>query len=537
MARPDGWTIDLPPLAERTLAAVMARGVAVHPDKMAIRDADRVLSYGALYEESLSVAAGFERLGVGRQQPVAMMLDNHVDIIRTWFSLGLTARIEVPVNTAFRGRLLAHVIANCGARVIVIEEHYADRLPPIADALPALETVVVRGDPSKVSLPPHWKVMALADLPGPAVAAPHVDPWDLIGIMYTSGTTGASKGVRAPHALAYQCATPDAWRHPASDDVNMITLPLFHIGAQWMGILGSLIGQASIVIMPRFSASNFWADAKRYDCTFAHVLGSIAEFLYRQPPGPGDTDHPIRNMAMAPVLPEVKDFIRRFGLNGVCTGYGMTEAGSITAVPIGAEAVPGQIGWVRPDVEARIVDAHDQPVAPGEPGELIVRHRDPWSMMDGYHDMPEATVDVWRNMWLHTGDMVRQAKNGQLVFCDRIKDAIRRRGENISSFEVEREITEHAAVFECAVVAVPSETAEDEVKACVVLQPGAALDPADLIAFLVPRLPYFMVPRFIEFLPELPKTPTAKIRKHELRERGLTAETWDREVAGVVVTR
>jgi len=338
--RPSGWAIKLPPLKERTLAAVLERGILLHPDKMAVRDPDRVLTYAQLYEQSLKMASGFDQLQVGRQETVAIMLDNHIDIVLVWFALALTARIEVPVNTSFRGRLLAHVIANCEARVLVIEKHYVDRLTTIMDLMPRLETVVIRGNVVGVELPPRLKVEMLSSLTGKRVAAPQVDPWDLIGIMYTSGTTGVSKGVRAPHALAYQCATPQTWLCPGPDDINMITLPLFHIGAQWMGIFGTLIGGGGIVIQPRFSASNFWKDARDYQCTFAHVLGSMADFLYRQAPSQDDTRHPIRNMAMAPVLPEVEAFKVRFGLDGVCTGYGMTEAGSVTGTPLGSSVVP-----------------------------------------------------------------------------------------------------------------------------------------------------------------------------------------------------
>jgi crotonobetaine/carnitine-CoA ligase len=230
---------------------------------------------------------------------------------------------------------------------------------------------------------------------------------------------------------------------------------------------------------------------------------------------------------MVPVMAQLDAFKARFGITAVATGYGLTEGSTIIRAPVG-HAEPGPAGWLRPDFEARLVDEHDIEVAPGDVGELVVRSRDPWSVMDGYHQMPEATVAAWRNQWLHTGDAFRCDASGRWTFIDRLKDAVRRRGENVSSFEVESEINAHPAVLESAVIAVPSEHSEDEIMACVVLRPGQALSAAALLDFLDPRMPYFMVPRYLEFFDQLPKTPTEKIQKQLLRTRGLTPETHDR---------
>lgn len=528
---PASAELNLPPIAQRTIGAVFDHALRSAPDRIAVRDPDRSLTYAGLHDEALSLAGGLAAQGVGAGEHVLLMLDNHLDYVLAWVGLALTGRIEVPVNTAYKGTILAHVINNSGARAIVIEQRFCPLLAEVADKLTALERVVVRGDPSTAGLPSRFSVVALADLRGPRAARATLNPWDLIGILYTSGTTGLSKGVRVTHAHAYGYASPALFDVERPDEVTMVTLPLFHIGGQWAGVYKSLIGTATAVVLPRFGATTFWDEVRRYRCTSTMLLGAMANFLYRQPPTPADRDHTLRRVAMVPVIAQLDAFKARFGIEAVGTGYGLTEGSTILRAPMG-HAEPGLAGWLRPDFEARLVDENDIEVPEGEVGELVVRTRDPWSVMDGYHAMPEATVAAWRNQWLHTGDAFRRDVTGRWYFLDRLKDAVRRRGENVSSFEVESEINEHPAVLESAVIAVPSDASEDEIKACVVLRPGQRLAAPDLLDFLDARLPYFMVPRYVEFMDALPKTPTEKVRKQELRARGLTPETWDRQPNG-----
>jgi crotonobetaine/carnitine-CoA ligase len=528
--------VNLPPLASRNVSAVFEDALKNHPDKMAVRDETRQLTYRELVAEALLVGGGFARLGVQRQEPVLLMLDNHLDFVVAWIALSLTARVEVPVNTAYKGSIFTHVVNNCGARIMVIEDAYCDRLAEIAPQLTSLTTVVVRGNAPGIAFLPHIRVLSLADLYAEPAPLEKLNPWDLIGIMYTSGTTGLSKGVRVTHAHAYGYCSPEVYGFARPNDVSLVLLPLFHVGGQWAGLYNTLIAGASAVILPRFSATRFWAEAREYGCTYTMLLGAMASFLYRQPPSPDDANHPLKTILMVPVMPELDNFMHRFGVTAVGTGFGSTEGSSISRARPGT-ATPGGAGWLRSDFEARIVDEHDLDVPPGVAGEIIIRARDPWSIMDGYHDMPEATVAAWRNLWFHTGDTVRQEPSGQYVFVDRLKDAMRRRGENVSSFEVEREILEHPGVLECAVIAVPSDASEDEIKACVVCKPGQKLDGVALLEFLLPRLPDFMLPRYIEFMDALPKTPTEKIRKADLRASGLNPQTWDRETVGFKVKR
>jgi len=349
--------------------------------------------------------------------------------------------------------------------------------------------------------------------------------------MYTSGTTGPSKGAMITHAHAYVYAHNGHDRmRLVPEDVYYAPLPLFHIAGQWAVVYAAMICGSAAVITRRFSVSTFWRDAVHYGATAGFLLGAMANFLHRQPPGVDERASRIDRILVVPLFPEVADFARRFGAR-VVTTYGSTEINS-----------PMIAGFDDPDwrscgrvknalFEARIVDDDDEEVPHGTVGELVVRPRLPWLCMTGYWGHPDWTAAAWRNLWLHSGDAMYRDDTGNFYFVDRKKDAIRRRGENISSVEVENEINAHPEVLECAVFAASSEHTEDEVMATVVLKPGVSLGPEALIRFLEPRMAYFMVPRYLEFADELPKTPTGKIQKYELRRRGPTAATWDREQA------
>ncbi|MDB5871185.1 MAG: CoA ligase [Ramlibacter sp.] len=518
--------LNLPPLAERTFTSVIGRHVAMRPDQAAVRDPERSLSYGALYEEALAVAGGFGRLGVREGEAVLVMLDNHLDSVVAWWALALTRRVEVPVNTAYRGSILAHVANNSCARAIVIDEPYLPVLAEVIDQLPRVEHVIVRGAMA-LAMPPKVRVHGWEEIRGPRAAPVALEPWDLMGIMYTSGTTGPSKGVRVTQAHAYGYASPAVLGRAVPQDVSLVTLPLFHIGGQWAGVYNSLIAGGSSVVLPRFSATSYWDDVRRYGCTYTLMLGAMANFLYQQPAREDDRRHGLRQVLMVPVIAQMEAFCERFAIDSVATAYGLTEGSTALVAALGS-ARAGAVGVPRPDFDIRLVDEHDIEVPAGKVGELLIRPQEPWSVMDGYHKMPEATIAAWRNQWLHTGDAFRVDTDGQYVFVDRMKDAMRRRGENVSSFEVEKEIMEHPAVLEAAVIGVPSAASEDDILACVVLRPGAVPDADALLDFLEARLPYFMVPRYVDFLVELPKTPTAKVRKQELRARGVTPTSHDR---------
>jgi carnitine-CoA ligase len=313
----------------------------------------------------------------------------------------------------------------------------------------------------------------------------------------------------------------------------MIVLPLFHVGGT-LAVFAMLARGGSVAIIEAFDTKSIWRLVRATETTVLVLLGVMAHFLSKEPVGPEDREHPVRKVIMVPVQ-DAGAFSERFGVD-VYTVFNMTEISS-PVISGRNPPVNGSCGRKREGVDVRLVDENDVEVAPDTVGELIVRTDRPWAMNHGYYRDAEATARAWRNGWFHTGDAFRVDKDGNYFFVDRIKDVIRRRGENISSFEVETEVCTHPAVKEAAAVAVPSDVSEDEVLVAISLMEGEALDPMGLVTYLIPRMAYFSVPRFIRILSQLPKTPTQKILKHVLRNEGVTPDTWDREKAGVRLSR
>jgi crotonobetaine/carnitine-CoA ligase len=320
------------------------------------------------------------------------------------------------------------------------------------------------------------------------------------------------------------------------DDVFFTSLPMFHANARILCVYPAMLLGTKVVVYERFSASRFWDRLKKAKATVFNSLGAMANFIYNQPRKPDDADNPARVCMAYPMPKEIyEDFEKRFNLK-VVEGYGLTELAIITYNPWDAPKV-GSCGKATKSFEVAIVDENDFLVPAGVAGEIVARGRVPWATALGYYNMPEKTVELFRNYFTHTGDAGYLDEEGYLYFVDRIKDYIRRRGENISSFEVERTINAHPKVAESAAISVKSELAEDEVKIVVVLKKGEKLTPEELLAFCEPRMPYFAVPRYVEFVESLPKTPTDRVQKNLLREAGITANTWDREKAGYKVKR
>jgi len=363
--------------------------------------------------------------------------------------------------------------------------------------------------------------------------SPDILPWDTQMVIFTSGTTGPSKGVLTSYLHGYTMAL-ESFHYVGRDDRFLVNLPMFHVAAT-SPITTILLHGGSIGLIDSFRTDEFWSTIRQTQATSVVLLGAMANFLMKNPPSPDDRGHTLRTAIMVPLSEDTAAFSQRFGCD-IFTAFNMSEISS--PLRAGPNPAPlGTCGRPRAGVDVRLVDENDCEVAPGEIGELIVRTDRPWGMNHGYMSNPEATARAWRNGWFHTGDAFRMDKDGNYFFVDRMKDAIRRRGENISSFEVETEVCVHPAVREAAAVAVPSEVGEDEVLVVLALQPDARFDPVELIEFLKPRMPYYMVPRFIRVIDDLPKTPTQKVQKHLLRAAGVTAETFDRDKAGIVVKR
>lgn len=517
----EGW-YPLADIAERTVTHAFLPSVHRCPDKVAVLDDDEQLTYAQLDESARRVAAGLRALGVEHGTFVLTMMGNHVDNVVTWFALSYLGAVSVPVNTAFAGDTLAYMFDHSKAPVAIVDEQYLDAASRANAVAGAAHTLIVRGTGAEVTVAGLRATAATVE-PEPLA------PWDLHSVMYTSGTTSMPKGVLVPHALTYTRAAIYQRAADVDTRVELSTLPLFHVVGQCRGVLGPLLLGGTSVLRPRFSASAFWADCRRFGVTDAGLMGAMAQFLLAQPPSERDREHPVR--AIHAAAADLSQFGARFGVE-VGAAYGMTEIGTITQ---GDGATPGSCGYVHHEVEHRLVDDHDVPVAPGEPGELVVRSKLPWTFTTGYLHDPAASVELWRNLWLHTGDVFREQADGELMFVGRKKFVIRRRGENISPAQVETALLDHPGIAEAAVVGVPSTDGEEEVLAVVV--PVAEIALPDLLAFLADRLPYFMVPRYLEVRTALPKTPTHKVDVGTLRAAASTEHAWDREAHGISVTR
>jgi crotonobetaine/carnitine-CoA ligase len=517
------------------LRPLLERRAAETPEKVFARFADgQCWTYGETREVARRAALGFERLGVKQGDTVLSWLPNGPDALRVWFGLNYLGAVYVPINLAYKGKLLEHIVENADARLIVVHAELYPRLEAIRRAKLSDAVIVGGGAAPLEGLRVH-DAAALSPA-GEARLPPlahEIAPWDMQTIIYTSGTTGPSKGVMSSYLQAY-CMGAEPFHFLGADDRFMINLPLFHVGGT-CAVFAMLAKGASIAVVDAFDTASFWATVRETGSTTVVLLGVMAGFLVKQPPRPEDRGHGLTSAIMVPLCEDAEAFSRRFACD-IYTVFNMTEI----STPLVSGRNPGPLGTCgrpRPGVEARVVDEHDCEVAPGQVGELMLRTDRPWAMNHGYFRNPEATARAWRNGWFHTGDAFRVDDGGNFFFVDRMKDAIRRRGENISSFEVETEVCAHPAVKEAAAVAVPSELAEDEVLVAVSLAEGASLDPRDLIEFLVPRMAHFMVPRYIRIVRELPKTPTQKVQKHLIRSEGVTPDTWDRDKAGIRVKR
>jgi crotonobetaine/carnitine-CoA ligase len=496
-------------------------------------------SYAQTRRVVLRTAAGLHALGVRQDDTVLVWLPNGGDALRVWLAINELGAVYVPINGAYRGRLLAHVVRDSGARLMIAAAPLVERLGACFDAAdggdtPALRDVVAIGAaaqaPAALRLHAASRLDDAGESPPPPVRA--IAPWDTQQTIYTSGTTGPSKGVLCSYAKSV--ASESAFVFLDARDRYLVNLPLFHVSGA--GAVSTMLRRGgSVALVDAFSTQRFWNVVRETGATCCTLLGSMANLLVKQAPDVGDRTHGLRAVLMVPLSEDIAAFTARFGCD-VYTTFNMTE----TSCPIVSQRNPrllGSCGRVREGIEARVVDDHDRELPHGEVGELIVRTDAPWSMMHGYHRAPEATAAAWRNGWFHTGDAFRRDHEGNYFFVDRLKDTIRRRGENISSFEVEAELCAHPAIKEAAAYAVPSDLGEDEVMAALALQPGATLELAELIAFLAERMAHFMVPRYLRVLPELPKTPTQKVQKHLLRGDGVTADSFDRVSAGLVNQR
>ena len=516
---------------------LMERWLRECPDKVYIQFADtgEQWTYRELRDKTIQTALGLQQLGGAQGDHVMVWRPNSREHIRVFYALHYLGAVCVPINTAYKGTVLAHVIDNSDARLAIVHTDLLARLQEVP--LAALTDVVVVGAegtvPAVGALTLHGYAQTL--LPAGGILQPParaIEPWDPMAIIYTSGTTGPSKGVLASYLHIFCNAGPETWPFVTGEDRFMVNMPLFHIGG--MGVLWVMfVRGGSVSFIERFDTSTFLQTVRATQTTAVFLLGVMASFLDKLPAQPDDADSPLRLAFMVPLAGDILAFSRRFGCD-IYTIFNMTEI----STPIISEPNPtvrGTCGRQRAGVDVRLVDDHDCEVPVGTVGEMILRTDRPWGMNSGYYRNPQATAAAWRNGWFHTGDSFRKDADGYYYFVDRKKDAIRRRGENISSFEVEADVQAYADVREVAAIGVPNALSEEDVMVVVAPMEGRSIDPAALLDFLRARMAHFMVPRYVRVLPELPKTPSSKVMKHELRQQGVTADTWDREQAGIQV--
>ncbi|HEY3795750.1 MAG TPA: AMP-binding protein [Bradyrhizobium sp.] len=492
-------------------------------------------TFAQTLERVASLAGNLQELGVRQHDHVLLVLPTCPLALLVMFAANYLGAVYVPVNPALKGSSLEHVLHNAGARIAVVHDSVLAR---VLAAVPATLTTVVHSSDEAVSSESDVTMHGVSTLTKPSTPPPAppkpIQPFDTQSIIYTSGTTGRSKGVLSSYMHAFSCVGPDAWNCLAPDDRQMLHMPIFHIGGAFIATVSLCMG-SSIGVVSQFRTESFWEQVRELEITSAFLLGAMATFLLKQPPSPGDRDHKLRMVFIVPLGRSSKPFRERFGVD-VFTLFNMTEI----CTPLISRANPAKdnvCGRPRAGVEVRLVDGHDCPVQDGEVGQLILRTDAPWALNHGYNADPQATADAWRNGWFHTGDAFFRDADGDYHFVDRLKDAIRRRGENISSYEIEVELLSHPAVREAAAIPVPSEHSEDEVMVVLAPAAGATIEPEEIIRHLQPRVAHHMIPRYVRIVGELPKTPTAKVEKHVLRAEGITAETWDRECAGISIRR
>ena len=513
---------------------VLERFARETPDKVfAVFQDGEEWTYTALLERVRVLAGGLASEGIARGDHVAVWMFDSKEAILTFMAVNYLGAVFVPLNTAFKGGVLEHVLAVSDARHLVAHGQLIDRLEGINVAKVARIIHVGSSNNSQILEQLEFDELTAACAEPPELDTP-IEPWDTQSIIFTSGTTGPSKGVLSSYLHIFTNAGPETWHFVTGEDRFLINMPIFHIGG--MGVIFVMLCRGgSIAMMDGFDTEKFWPFVRESQTTAFFLLGVMTTFLLKQPPAPNDKEHNVRVAFMVPLTETCIEFHERFDID-VYTIFNMTEISS----PIVSEPNPvkrGTCGKKRNGVDVRLVDKNDCEVALGEIGEMVVRTDRPWGMNSGYYKNPEATAEAWRNGWFHTGDCFRQDEEGYFYFVDRMKDAMRRRGENISSFEVEAEVVAFTAVREAAAYAVPSELGEDDVMIAVAPVAGHNIDHKELMLFLGERMPYFMVPRYIRILDELPKTPSSKVMKHILRGEGVTPDTWDREAHNITFKR
>lgn len=529
--------------SERVLGRILQQQAEKSPDQMYIMAGEDRYTYGRVNELANSYAAGLRGLGIGRGDTVAVLMESCPEFVFTAFGANKLGGIWVPTNIDYKGEWLRQALEDSRAKVLVADAALLPRIAELGPGLP-FERIVVRGPSDGVDPGiPLIDISEFSDLSNAEPDQHGLSYGDTASVLWTSGTTGRAKGVMQSHNVWIRASEGGARNsNVQEDDVLYCCLPLYNSAAWVTGVYRALVTGVPMGLDSKFSASKFWDRCRHYQSTMIFTLGAMHIFLLNADERPDDADNPVRAASMIP-LPDnlIEPMKKRFGIDTIDQGYGQSESLAMFSRVANPSHPykPGSLGEPQPGIEIKLLNDDDLEVPVGEVGEFCIRPTEPYAIFNGYFRNPEATLKAFSNLWYHTGDLGRCDEEGNYFFVDRKQDFIRFGGRNISSFSVEAAVNAHPAVQQCAAHGVTSVELESEaeLKVVVVLKQGKQASHEEIARFVNDNSPYFIVPRYIEFMDKLPQTPTEKVQKYKLRERGITPETWDRKAAGFVVKR
>jgi crotonobetaine/carnitine-CoA ligase len=525
-----------------TLGGLLRDRARRRPEQPFVTVEGQSYTFAQMDARSDELANGLRQLGVNAGDRVAWLSTNRGEVVELFFAIAKLGAVQVPLNAFLKGRLLSYQITHSQASVVVADGPGMECVDAVAPDLAEVRTFVrLDADALAPTNIPGGRLVDFSSIADPSSSPaewPAVRPTDTFAIMYTSGTTGASKGCVLNHG--YHIRDTLAFGQGiglSPDDTLFTTLPLFHIAAIVSTLVSALVWEIHAVIDAQFSAGSFFDRAREVDATVSIAVAAMANALLTTPASDSDRDHKLRAMTIVPLTPEAQlAFEKRFGIEAWSEMYAQTECTPVTISPrLADNRDRAGAGAPMDDLDVELFDDDDQPVAEGEVGEIVLRPKSKFAMFNGYWNMPEETLEAFRGLWYHTGDLGRRLPSGQIAFVDRKKDAMRRRGENISSMEVEAIIARHEAVADVAVHAVPSPMGEDDVKACLVLKSGASITPEEMFDFFCAEMPFYMVPRYVQIIDDLPRTAIGRVQKYVLREHSLDG-VWDFDALGLKLT-
>lgn len=526
-------------IEDRHLGRALRLQAEQQPDATFIMFGEQRYTFADANQKVNELAAGLGELGLERGERVAFFMGSAPEVIFLALAANKLGAIWVPINGDYKGSWLSETINRSRPHILVTDSEHADRVAQVASDL-KVNNLVALGDTPGLPAATAFNSLYREGAPEPDLAGQSYG--DTCAVLWTSGTTGRSKGVMQSHNVWFNAVeSGDAQFGTRPGDVIYSVLPMYNSAAWVTSILRSLIVGIPLAVDPAFSVRHFWERVDYYGATQSFTVGAMHMFLWNAPEKPDDAKHSLRKLMAVPIPPDIAgSFSKRFNVELMPQGLGQSECMQLVITMPGQPLPPpGSCGLPSPRLEARLVDDEGKDVPDGEAGELWVRPLEPFAIFNGYFDDPEATRNAFEGDWYKTGDMLRKKADGYYYFADRKKDAVRLKGRNISTFEVELVARKHPAVADCAAFGVPSDVldSETELKLDVILKPDARLTQQELAQYINDNAPYFFVPRFIEFVDELPYTPTNKIQKFKLREKGVTANTWDATAAGFKAER